>query len=231
MTKQTAYQDGDRTRILVVALSFARRAKLSALAASGFRRGAVEVVARAGLAAGSERGREMEAAGVDGDVMIADLDGLSHAGEFIEFMEQSGSALAAVALIDDPDPRWVRDALRAGVNAIVSREPGVEELHLAISAADSGLVLLDPTSARSLVPAVFHSPDLSHAHEVEALTARESEVLRLLGRGLGNKEIASRLAISEHTAKFHISSILGKLGAASRTEAVSVGIRRGLIPI
>jgi len=66
---------------------------------------------------------------------------------------------------------------------------------------------------------------------VEELTARERQVLRLLGDGLGNKEIAARLAISEHTAKFHISSILGKLSAASRTEAVSQGIRRGLIPI
>ena len=65
----------------------------------------------------------------------------------------------------------------------------------------------------------------------EDLTARESEVLRLVSMGLGNKEIAARLAISEHTAKFHISSILGKLHAASRTEAVSLGIRKGLIPI
>jgi DNA-binding NarL/FixJ family response regulator len=56
-------------------------------------------------------------------------------------------------------------------------------------------------------------------------------VLRLLGDGLGNKQIAARLDISEHTAKFHISSILGKLNVTSRTEAVSQGIRRGLIPI
>jgi DNA-binding NarL/FixJ family response regulator len=65
----------------------------------------------------------------------------------------------------------------------------------------------------------------------EELTARESEVLRLVSMGLGNKEVAGRLAISEHTVKFHISSILGKLHAGSRTEAVSLGIRRGLIPI
>jgi DNA-binding NarL/FixJ family response regulator len=66
---------------------------------------------------------------------------------------------------------------------------------------------------------------------VEALTARELEVLQLLASGLGNKEIASRLQISEHTVKFHVASIMGKLGAASRTEAVTVGIRRGLIMI
>jgi DNA-binding NarL/FixJ family response regulator len=65
----------------------------------------------------------------------------------------------------------------------------------------------------------------------EHLTARETVVLRLMALGLGNKEIASRLDISEHTAKFHVSSILAKLGAASRTEAVTIGMTRGLVPI
>jgi len=64
---------------------------------------------------------------------------------------------------------------------------------------------------------------------VEELTPREVEVLRLLADGLGNKEVALRLGISDHTVKFHISSILAKLGAGSRTEAVTLGIRRGLI--
>jgi DNA-binding CsgD family transcriptional regulator len=63
----------------------------------------------------------------------------------------------------------------------------------------------------------------------EPLTPREREVLRLLASGLGNKEIAAKLKISEHTAKFHVASILGKLGAASRAEAVSIGMRNGLI--
>jgi len=66
---------------------------------------------------------------------------------------------------------------------------------------------------------------------VEALTPREEEVLGLMAAGLGNKQIAARLDISEHTAKFHVASIMGKLGAGSRTEAVTAGIRRGLIPI
>jgi DNA-binding NarL/FixJ family response regulator len=64
---------------------------------------------------------------------------------------------------------------------------------------------------------------------VEELTPREVEVLRLLADGLGNKEVALRLGISDHTVQFHISSILAKLGAGSRTEAVTLGIRRGLI--
>jgi DNA-binding CsgD family transcriptional regulator len=64
---------------------------------------------------------------------------------------------------------------------------------------------------------------------IEPLTARERDVLQMLSQGLGNKEIAARLKISEHTVKFHIASILGKLGASTRTEAVSVALRRGLI--
>jgi DNA-binding NarL/FixJ family response regulator len=66
---------------------------------------------------------------------------------------------------------------------------------------------------------------------VEHLTARETVVLRLMALGHGNKEIASRLGISEHTAKFHVSSVLAKLGAVSRTEAVTMGIMRGLVAI
>jgi DNA-binding NarL/FixJ family response regulator len=65
----------------------------------------------------------------------------------------------------------------------------------------------------------------------EHLTARETVVLRLMALGLVNKEIASRLDISKHTAKFHVSSILAKLGAASRTEAVTIGMTRGLVAI
>ena len=65
----------------------------------------------------------------------------------------------------------------------------------------------------------------------EEITSRETEVLRMLAERLVNKDIATRRGISEHTVKFHISSILDKLGASTRTEAVSLGIRRGLIPI
>ncbi len=65
----------------------------------------------------------------------------------------------------------------------------------------------------------------------EPLTARETEVLTMLAEGLGNKRIAARLGISEHTVKFHVASVLGKLSATSRTEAVTIGVRAGLIMI
>jgi DNA-binding CsgD family transcriptional regulator len=66
---------------------------------------------------------------------------------------------------------------------------------------------------------------------VESLTRREMEVLQMMAAGLGNKQIAAGLSMSAHTAKFHVAQIMAKLGATSRTEAVSIGIRRGLIPI
>ena len=75
------------------------------------------------------------------------------------------------------------------------------------------------------------APQPSEDELLEQLTPREGEVLRLLADGLGNKDIAVKLGISEHTIKFHIHSLLGKLGAASRTEAVTRGLRSGLIEL
>lgn len=71
----------------------------------------------------------------------------------------------------------------------------------------------------------------AEAEEGTALTSREREVLRLMARGLGNKGIAAELGISTHTAKYHVASVLTKLGAHTRTEAVSRGLREGLLPL
>jgi DNA-binding NarL/FixJ family response regulator len=85
-----------------------------------------------------------------------------------------------------------------------------------------------PAEVSALFPAA-EPITRSTASLSEPLTPRESEVLQMLASGLANKEIASRLMISEDTVKFHVASILGKLGAGTRTEAVSLGIRRGLV--
>ena len=167
------------------------------------------------------------------DILVADLDTPASAAAMIHFLEQAPAGTGYVALIDEPDPEWVRTALSVAINAVITRDAGPEELQLALQAADAGFVLLHPTSVRGL--ALESGPhganDTTPEEWPEELTAREDQVLRLMSIGLGNKEIASRLAISEHTVKFHISSILGKLNATSRTEAVSLGIRKGLIPI
>jgi two-component system, NarL family, response regulator YdfI len=174
---------------------------------------------------------------------VADLDTPSSAAAMLHFLEDAPAGAGSVALIDDPDPAWVRSALRASIHAVISRDANSEDMQMALQAAEAGFVLLHPTSVHGLLQdnAIskmndlsgedFTQDDLTREGVAEDLTARESEVLRLVSMGLGNKEIAVRLGISEHTAKFHISSILGKLHAGSRTEAVSLGIRKGLIPI
>jgi len=137
--------------------------------------------------------------------------------------------MAVVTLIDASNPSWGAHALRAGIKAILPRDAPPEEIFSAIQAAHAGLVLLDPAVIQDLARHVnVEHPD-SAPEAFDELTAREIEILRMLADGLGNKQIASQLGISEHTVKFHISSILDKLGASSRTEAVTSGIRMGLI--
>lgn len=171
------------------------------------------------------------------NILVADLDAPASAAAMVDFLQDAPAGTGSVALIDDPDPAWVRSALKASIHAIISRDANTEDMQLALQAADAGFVLLHPSSVHGLLQnnsiAEINdlSEDLAPEDVIEDLTARESEVLRLVSTGLGNKEVAARLAISEHTVKFHISSILGKLHAGSRTEAVSLGIRKGLIPI
>ena len=90
---------------------------------------------------------------------------------------------------------------------------------------------LSTPAAESLAGVYGDQPLETEDEMSEEITSRETDVLRMLAEGLVNKDIAARLGISEHTVKFHISSILDKLGASTRTAAVTLGIRRGLIPI
>lgn len=114
---------------------------------------------------------------------------------------------------------------------IVPIDAPAEQLQAAIQAAAQGLIVLPgfhPSWLYERTPVVA-TGTLSVTDE--ALTGREREVLELVSQGLSNKLIARKLQISEHTVKFHISSISTKLGAASRTDAVSRGLRRGLITL
>jgi DNA-binding NarL/FixJ family response regulator len=135
---------------------------------------------------------------------------------------------AVVVLSEQPKADWLFKALRAGVRAVLPRDATPEQLRAALEAAAAGLIVVHPSGLSEVLPApaALSSPvpDLP-----EPLTPREREVLQMISAGLGNKEIAGRLSISEHTVKFHVASILGKLGASTRTEAVSIGIRHGLV--
>lgn len=161
-------------------------------------------------------------------VVVADLtDSDPQFPSIVALLNQSGRSV--VALIDDPNSSWTARSLRAGIRAILPRESSAPDILAAIHAAYQGLVLLDPEVAEAFGNVPRFEGSQAIAGIPEQLTPREIEVLRLLAEGLGNKEISSRLGVSEHTAKFHISSILAKLGAASRTEAVTLGIRMGLV--
>jgi NarL family two-component system response regulator YdfI len=138
------------------------------------------------------------------------------------------SEIAVVVLVDHARPQWTVEALRAGIRAMLPRDVLPDQLIAALQAAAKGLLIIHPAETN----AILRSPEVASnplAELTEPLTRREREVLQMLAGGFGNKEIAARLAISEHTVKFHVTSILGKLEVSSRTEAVSVGIRRGLI--
>ena len=163
-------------------------------------------------------------------VLLIDASG-DHSDSILEDIAESdlASETAIVLLTDRPASTWSGEALRSGVRAILPADIAPDQLVAALQAAGAGLVVLNPSDINAALPAAAASSSQGVAELAEPLTRREREVLQMLAAGLGNKEIATRLNISDHTAKFHVASILGKLGASTRTEAVAVGIRRGLI--
>jgi DNA-binding NarL/FixJ family response regulator len=114
------------------------------------------------------------------------------------------------------------EAIRAGARGALSRGAAADEVAAALLAVARGLSVLDGGLARQFLRPPAAAPE-------EPLTPREREVLALLAEGLANKAIAARLGISEHTAKFHVNAILGKLGVESRAEAIVHAARMGLV--
>ena len=137
---------------------------------------------------------------------------------------------AFVLLADAPTPQWAAEALRAGARGVLPRDATPDEIVAAVEAAVVGLVTL-PAELAVGVASASRAPSAPRPTGASSppLTRREVEVLGMLAEGLANKNIAARLGISEHTVKTHVASILTKLDAFSRAEAVAVGARRGLI--
>ena len=132
-----------------------------------------------------------------------------------------------VALTSEPVEEM---PLGASIRAWLPISSSASQLGVAIVAAANELLVLTEKQASEWLGG-SRSRHADDGFEVEALTARELQVLRMLADGLGNKEIAGHLKISDHTAKFHVAQILAKLHASSRTEAVAIGMRRGLVPV
>jgi DNA-binding NarL/FixJ family response regulator len=136
---------------------------------------------------------------------------------------------ALVLLSDDPESTASVEALRFGSRAVLPRQAQPEEIVAAVQAVSAGLAVIHVDVAAPLLDHLSGIGRPRDASPTESLTPREIEVLGMLAEGAGNKIIARRLGISEHTVKFHVGSIMAKLNAASRTEAVTLGIRHGLI--
>ena len=120
---------------------------------------------------------------------------------------------------------WTVESLRLGVRAVLPADASAAEILAAIQAAAAGMVAIDPRELEALMA----STPQQAAEVATPLTVREREVLGMLAEGAANKTIAWKLGISEHTVKFHVAQILAKLNAGTRTEAVTLGIRQGLI--
>jgi DNA-binding NarL/FixJ family response regulator len=157
----------------------------------------------------------------DADVTVVDLDENRAPGDW--------PAGPAVLLAASP-AGFARVASGDGVpRAYLLKESTGPELAAAVRAVAQGLVVLDPAVA-ALAPKTPASTTEANP-DTTTLTARELDVLRLVATGLPNKAIALQLGISEHTVKFHVGTVLGKLSAASRTEAVALAVRAGLLPL
>jgi DNA-binding NarL/FixJ family response regulator len=153
--------------------------------------------------------------GFEGDVLLLDTGGAP-----IEDVSQPVVLLADVA-----DPAAVSAALRSGIRGVISRDASAEEIESAIHAVHAGLVVINAGSLHDVLPEMRPAAEALS----QPLSERELEVLDLIAEGQSNKLIAHALGISEHTVKTHVASIMAKLGASSRTEAVSQAIRRGLV--
>ncbi len=203
-------------RVLVVADDPLARAGLATML-SGVP--GCEVVGQVGSEAGVADAVEV----YQPDVVVWDTgwDAARSVERLEDFSEAASTPVVALAL-DEEDASAVWSA---GVQGLVPRDVDADRLFAAISAAAHGLSVLDPALARALSPPRSQPPAMPAA----PLTAREQQVLRLLSQGMPNKAIAHELDICEHTVKFHLNSIMGKLGAQSRTEAVIIATRLGLI--
>ncbi len=162
---------------------------------------------------------------LDVDLVEPDCDAASIA--ITDVLPLTETDQAVILLADDVDPVA---ALRAGVAGVLPKSAELADLRIALDAAVRGLAVAPLRMiGQAHWDAVERFDNLDTAADSIGLTARELEVLSLLGEGASNKEIARRLAISVHTAKFHVASILDKLDATGRTDAVAHAARLGLL--
>ena len=183
---------------------------------------APSAVTRAGLESLAASHPDFQVVGSDADWSAADA--LRPDVILADFQGDSGG-VPLVILTAESQPAWTHEALRMGARALLSRNASASDVLAAVEAAAAGMAVIEPQELEGLLG----SAPAIQTTATAPLTARELEVLRMIAEGDANKTIAWKLDISEHTVEFHVASILGKLHASSRTEAVTLGIRQGLV--
>ena len=143
----------------------------------------------------------------------------------LAMLRGTGRTLPTIVLTPTPQQAWTARARRDGVRAVLRPDATAEELMAAIAATRAGLLALHPDTVGGAAPRA------GTAVAPMALTPREQDVLEMMAEGMSNRAIALRLKLSRHTVKFHVASVLTKLGARSRTEAVTAGVRQGLLSL
>ena len=206
-------------RVAILAPTLAVRAGLRTWLTSDEQ---VEVVAEAATLA------ELGTLPPETDILVALAEATSRP-DLEELTCQVDPTPAVLFLTDEPRDAQTLAGLPLRAWGVLPLDASEEELLVSIYALYQGLMISTPAFVQPLIgQAISAAPG---EHLVEELTEREMEVLDLLAEGLANKQIALELTISEHTVKFHVSSIYTKLGATNRTEAVRIGARLGLIAL
>jgi NarL family two-component system response regulator LiaR len=154
------------------------------------------------------------------DMMMPGLDGVAATRAIVETYPQ----VRVIALTSFQEGNLVQKALQAGAISYLLKDVGVDELASAIRSACAGRAILAPEAAQALAGTVARPFELG-----DDLTRRERDVLVLLVDGKSNVEIAKELGVSLSTARFHVSIIIDKLGAANRTQAATLAVRHGLV--
>ncbi|MFC4015231.1 response regulator [Nonomuraea purpurea] len=204
-----------------------------------------QVLIRAGLAAllraagftvvgeaadGEEAVRQ--AAEVKPDVVLMDIrmpgmDGIRATERILSTAEPPAPKVLILTTFDLDE--YVYNALRLGASGFLLKDTLPERLIAAIQTVASGDILLAPTATRRLIEAFTKQPEAAPPPELSSLTARELQVLRLVGHALSNKEIAERMSVSESTVKTHLNRVMGKLGLTSRAQVVVLSYDSGLV--
>jgi len=162
----------------------------------------------------------------DIDVIVVDASGFP---ESLDDVQELYPATPLVLIGADAGSESMEEI--NGAVAYLAADVDTDALSAAVKAVAHGLTVLDPEIMSAAGIHIHGHARPAQPVTGEALTAREREVLELVAAGLPNKAIARELGISEHTAKFHVGSLLAKLGAGSRTEAVTIATRRGILTI